>query len=68
MNPLKKKIRDKMLKVAAKKADKSMPTLVKFAVSNDRGYNSLMDTIRNVNKHRRLSKKWIFEVSDKVSR
>ena len=68
MNPIKKKIRDKMLKAAAKKADKSMPKLMKFAVSNDQGYNGLMDTIRRINKQRRQSKRWIFEVSKTVSR
>lgn len=68
MNPIKKKIRDKMLKAAAKKADKSMPKLMKFAVSNDQGYNGLMATIRRINEQRKQSKKWIFELSEKVSR
>ncbi len=68
MDSIKKKIQDKMLKAAAKKADKSMPKLMKFAVSNDQGYIALLNTIRNINKQRKIAKRWVFEVAAKQSR
>lgn len=68
MNPVKKKIQDKMLKAAAKKSEKSMPKLMNFAVSNDQGYIALLNTIRNINKLRKNAKRWVFEVAGKQSR
>lgn len=64
MNPIK----EKMLKAVAKKSEKSMPKLMKFAVGNDSGYIALLNTIRNINKQRKKAKRWVFEVADKQSR
>lgn len=68
MDSIKRKIQEKMIKAAGKKSEKSMPKLMKFAVSNDPGYIALINTIRNINKQRKNAKTWFFEVAVEQSR
>ena len=68
VNPIKKKMQEKMMQKAAGQARKATPKLMAFAVSNDPGYNALMTSIRGINEGRKKNRRYIFKIDDKPSR
>ncbi len=51
----------------SKKLKDATPSLVNFAVDNDQAYNTLIQTIRDINKRRSANRKYIFDISVKLS-
>jgi len=60
---IKEKLQKKTMGKMSQKLNKSMPIFIKFAVQNDPGYESLINTIKNINKQRSAIGKKIYEIS-----
>ncbi len=68
MNPIKKKIKMKMLKAAAKKSEAAMPKLKGFAITHDVGYDALVKNLRDINEDRKKVGKYFFNIDKNKSK
>lgn len=60
-------LKERAMGKLSKKLKEATPSLVNFAVDNNQGYNNLIATIRDINKRRAATRKYIFEISVKPS-
>lgn len=61
-------LKKKALEKTANRLNKSMPSLVKFGVENNDAYESLINTIRNMNNERGKCHKYIYKISKSRSK
>ncbi len=62
-----KGLKERAMGKISKKLKEATPSLMKFAVDNNQGYNNLIATLRDINKRRAATRKYIFEISVKPS-
>lgn len=60
-------LKERAMGKLSKKLKDATPSLVNFAVDNDQAYNNLIQTIRDINKRRQANRKYIFDISVKLS-
>lgn len=65
MKGLRSKMKQKALKKASDKLNKSTPMLMNFAVNNDIAYEKLMQTIIHINNERKKRRKKVYEISSR---
>lgn len=52
-------LKDRIIKKAGNKLASSMPSLINFAVENDKGYNALINTMKKINVKRKEKRKYV---------
>lgn len=62
-----KGLKERAMGKLSKKIKEATPSLVNFAVDNNQAYNNLILTLRDINKRREATRKYIFEISVKPS-
>lgn len=62
-----KGLKERAMGKLSKKLKDATPSLVNFAVDNNQAYNNLIATLRDINKRRAATNKYIFDISVKPS-
>lgn len=60
-------LKERAMGKLSKKLKDATPSLVSFAVDNNQAYNNLIATIRDINRKRAATRKYIFDISVKPS-
>lgn len=58
-----KNLRARGMQKMAGKLNKSIPAFINFAVENDTGYESLMNTIKKINRQRYEKKRYVYPIA-----
>lgn len=58
-------LKERAMGKLSKKLKDATPSLVHFAVDNDKAYNTLIQTIRDINKKRQAKRKYVFDINVK---